>query len=298
MVKLLSELAPAKINLFLRVTGRRPDGYHQLDSLFVPVTLYDRIGLGVRPSPTPEVLLRCDTPGLGADDRNLAVRAAHAFMAEFGLAAEVMIDLRKQIPVGSGLGGGSSDAGAVLRMMARLYAINDSARLLDVAVRLGADVPFFLAPAPAQVRGIGEQILPLRDFTPLELVIAVPPINVSTAEIFGLLRPTGWSGPASAESLSALTAGRFGPGVLIRGALIRAALINDLEAVAMARWPAIAELKATLERLGAVGAAMSGSGGAVFGVFPTAAAATDAADAIRQSALAARVFTAATLDHV
>jgi 4-diphosphocytidyl-2-C-methyl-D-erythritol kinase len=293
MVKLLSELAPAKINLFLRVTGRRPDGYHQLDSVFVPVTLYDRVGLGVRPSPTPEVLLRCDTPGLGADDRNLAVRAAHAFMAEFGLAAEVMIDLRKQIPMGSGLGGGSSDAGAVLRMMARLYAINDSARLLDVAVRLGADVPFFLAPAPAHVSGIGEQILPLRDFTPLELVIAVPPINVSTAEIFGLLRPIDWSGPAPAESLSALTAGRFGPGVLVRGALI-----NDLEAVAMARWPAIAELKAALEHLGAVGAAMSGSGGAVFGVFPTATASAHAADAIRQGAIAARVFTAATLDHI
>ena len=143
MVKLLSELAPAKINLFLRVTARRADGYHELDSIFAPVSLYDRVNLELRLSPNCAVLLRCDHTNLGPDDDNLAVRAARAFMHEFGLIAEVMIDLHKEIPVGAGLGGGSSDAGAVLRMMARLTRIEDPLRLAAIALRLGADVPFF-----------------------------------------------------------------------------------------------------------------------------------------------------------
>jgi 4-diphosphocytidyl-2-C-methyl-D-erythritol kinase len=288
MVKLLSELAPAKINLFLRVTGRRPDGYHLLDSVFVPLTIYDHVGLGVRQSSAPEVLLRCNEPGLGPDDRNLAVRAAQHFMAEFNLTAEVMIDLRKQIPVGAGLGGGSSDAGAVLRMMARLFAVKDHTRMLEVAVRLGADVPFFLSPQPAHVRGIGELIEPLSGLTPLDLVIAVPPVSVSTAEIFQLLQSADWSGPATAETLSALSPERLAPGVLI----------NDLEGVAVKRWPVIAELKSALEQAGAAGAAMSGSGGAVFGIFQSAAEAAHAADALRQRPLVANVFTATTLDGI
>jgi 4-diphosphocytidyl-2-C-methyl-D-erythritol kinase len=288
MVKLLSERAPAKLNLFLRVTGRRPDGYHLLDSVFVPISLYDQLGLGVRQSAAPEVLLRCDEPGLGPDDRNLAVRAAREFMAEFSIAAEVMIDLRKQIPVGAGLGGGSSDAGAVLRMLAHLYRSSDRTRMIDLALRLGADVPFFLAPAAAHVRGIGETINLLPRFPSLEMVVAVPPINVSTAEIFGLLRALDWSGPAPAEAISGLVAGRFDCDWLT----------NDLEAVAMVRWPIIAELKSALEDLGAAGAAMSGSGGAVFGVFRGPDEAARAAQSLSNGPIAAKVFTVTTLNSI
>src|SRR5260370_41481861 len=105
MVKLLSAFAPAKVNLFLRVAGRRPDGYHELDSIFIPVSLCDRIGIETRPASISAVILRCNLRSLPADERNLAVRSASFFMAEFSLAAEVLIDLHKGIPGGTGLGG-------------------------------------------------------------------------------------------------------------------------------------------------------------------------------------------------
>src|SRR5579864_5460686 len=114
MITRLGTRAPAKINLFLRVTGRRTDGHHELDSLFVPVALSDQIELALEPAPATSVSLQCDAEGLGPAERNLAVRAAHAFLDEFGTLAAVTIDLRKSIPAGAGLGGGSSDAGAVL----------------------------------------------------------------------------------------------------------------------------------------------------------------------------------------
>lgn len=284
MVKLLGTLAPAKINLFLRVTGRRANGYHELDSLFVPVAFGDRVGLAFRPSPTSAVRLRCDWPGLGPDEDNLAVRAARAFMAEFTVGGEVMIDLRKTIPAGAGLGGGSSDAGAVLRLLALLHGVNDRARLAATAVKLGADVPFFLAPAPARVRGIGERIEPLTAFASLALVVAVPPISVPTAAIFKRLPPTDWSGPARDDEVDALAAGRVRPDLLI----------NDLAGVAMSQWPVIAELKAMLEECGAAGAAMSGSGGAVFGIFATPEAAAAAAAEVRRRYPAAHVFSTVT----
>ncbi len=285
MIKLLGTLAPAKVNLFLRITGRRPDGYHELDSIFVPVSLCDRVGLALRPAKGASVLLRCNWPELGPEADNLAVRAAHAFMAAFGVEAEVMIDLRKSIPAGAGLGGGSSDAGAVLRLMAELCGINDPVKLTAIAVRLGADVPFFLAPAPARVRGIGELIEPLTAFTPLTLIIAVPPITVATAEVFKRLNRAAWSGPASDGDVRALSAGRADS----------RRLANDLAGVATERWPVIGELKRALEECGAEGAAMSGSGGAVFGVFGTQPAAELAAGRLRDRFSAARVFVVTTL---
>src|SRR5271167_979314 len=157
MVKLLAERAPAKVNLFLRVTGRRADGYHELDSIFVPVSLSDRITIEVRPAPTSSITLRCNIASLGNPGTNLAARAARAFMEEFGISADVMIDLEKTIPAGAGLGGGSSDAGTVLRMLAAmavpmLHESDEiSVRLHKVAIKLGADVPFFLNLRPSRV---------------------------------------------------------------------------------------------------------------------------------------------------
>jgi len=285
MVKLLGTLAPAKINLFLRVTGRRPNGYHELDSVFVPVALSDRVGVAMRPSRTSAVTLRCDSPGLGPDEQNLAVRAARAFMAEFGISAEVIIDLRKMIPAGAGLGGGSSDAGAVLRLMAQLCRVVDPSRLAAVAVGLGADVPFFLAPVPSRVRGIGERIAQLRAFAQLAVVIAVPPFTVPTAVVFKRVTPADWSGPATDETVAALAAGSVTPDLLV----------NDLTRAAGAEWPLIAELRDSLVACGATGAAMSGSGGAVFGVFPTSLASEAAAAEMRRRYPEARVFATATV---
>src|SRR5437660_1364940 len=144
MVKLLAEFAPAKINLGLRVTDQRPDGYHELDSIFLPIAWCDIVRIETRPSSSPRVTLSCDNPALADNDSNLASRAAMAFMREYSVSADVLIDVRKRIPVGAGLGGGSSDAGAVLRMMATLFGLPRDHHLAQVALELGADVPFFL----------------------------------------------------------------------------------------------------------------------------------------------------------
>jgi 4-diphosphocytidyl-2-C-methyl-D-erythritol kinase len=298
MVKLLAEPAPAKINLFLRVVGRRANGYHELDSVFVPVSLCDRVRVEIRVEPESAadtvIALGCDRDDLPTGDKNLAWRAADAFLREFGATIHrprhVAIDLRKEIPVGAGLGGGSSDAGAVLRMMAALCRVDDATRLARVALALGADVPFFLNPHVAHVGGVGEHIAPLDAVAPGEraplwriplwMVIAVPPVEVLTAEVFRALLPEHWSGAARAEHLRAIVAGQITP----------AMLQNDLAAVAMARHPEIAELRSALVAAGALGASMSGSGGAVFGIFADAEAAAQAAVKMRQNLPHARYY--------
>jgi 4-diphosphocytidyl-2-C-methyl-D-erythritol kinase len=289
MVKLISAFAPAKLNLFLRVTGRRADGYHELDSIFVPITLGDRIAIEVRPSPLQQVTLYGSFGDLPADGRNLAVRAALDFMREFSVSAEVLIDLRKAIPAGAGLGGGSSDAAAVLRMMAALFRReygDATARLARVALAIGADVPFFLDPVPARVTGIGEKIAPLGAFPQLALVVAVPPLEVPTAAVFGDLRPHHWTGAATDSDVRAIMAGAVAPHLFV----------NDLAAVAIAQWPEIARVKSYLEEAGASAAAMTGSGAGVFAIFESPAAAQRAADELRRrdpalTAVACAIYT-------
>jgi 4-diphosphocytidyl-2-C-methyl-D-erythritol kinase len=286
MVRLLAEFAPAKINLFLRVVGRRPDGYHELDSIFVPISLCDHVAIEVRPSQAVSISLamRSGVGDIPSNDRNLAWRAAAAMMKEFGLAAQVLIDLHKEIPAGAGLGGGSSDAGAVLRMMAALYQIGDRERLAKAAAGLGADVPFFLDPRPARVGGIGERIAPLDSMPMLHLVVAAPPDEVSTAEVFAALTPDDWSGAAPDADVRAIASGRFEA----------SALVNDLEPVAIRLCPEIRRLKAILQELGASAAAMTGSGGAVFGIFPSAESAVRAAEAGRIRAPESRFIAASS----
>jgi 4-diphosphocytidyl-2-C-methyl-D-erythritol kinase len=285
MVKLLRESAPAKINLFLRVTGRRYDGYHELDSVFVPISIYDRLDIELRPARFAAVQLCCDSDAIPADERNLAIRGAHEFLTEFNIRAEVLINLHKEIPAGAGLGGGSSDAGAVLRMMAVLCGIPQSAPLVTVAMRLGADVPFFLNPTPSRVRGIGERSEALGRIEKPFLLIAVPPVEVPTALVFRDLRPEHWSGPAPDHDILAIIQGRIG----------REHLVNDLEQAAIARWPEIGEVKKLLEAVGARAAAMTGSGGGVFGIFDSNGEASRACQEIGRRAPQVRTFTVSVL---
>jgi 4-diphosphocytidyl-2-C-methyl-D-erythritol kinase len=280
MVKLLAERACAKINLYLRVTGRRADGYHELDSIFVPISLSDRITVEVRPAASSSVALKCNIASLADAQSNLAGRAAHAFMRKFGTSAQVMIDLEKTIPAGAGLGGGSSDAGTVLRMLISMTAPphhDASEQLRKIAVGLGADVPFFLNPRPSRVTGIGERIEVIEKFPTLQLVVAVPPIEVPTASVFKELRREEWRGPVAAIDLNTMH------------------LVNDLEAPAMRLYPQIARLKALLQQCGASAASMSGSGGAVFGIFPDADAAASAVGSLRIKAPEASIFSAKSL---
>jgi len=291
MVRLLAERAFAKINLFLRITGRRADGYHELDSIFVPVSISDRITIEVRPGPS-SITLRCNIASLGDPQSNLAAWAARAFMSEFGISAKVMIDLEKTIPAGAGLGGGSSDAGTVLRMLTSMMSsmLHESSdtpeRLRKVAVALGADVPFFLDPRPSRVTGIGERIEALGGFPTLHLVIATPPVDVPTASVFKALRRGGWSGPAPTRDIDEI----------LRGEIDARHLVNDLEAPAMQLYPQIARLKALLQQCGATASSMSGSGGSVFGLFPDATAADRAASSLRAMAPEAHVFVAKSLE--
>ena len=274
MVRLLAEPAPGKINLCLQITGKRADGYHELDSIFLPIAWSDIVRIETRPSDTPRVSLRCDEAALNDSQSNLASRAASAFMREFGITAEVLVDLRKRIPTGAGLGGGSSDAGAVLRMMAAIFDVSSPAHLAAVALQLGADVPFFLDPGPARVRGIGELIEPLTTMVRLNLVIAVPNVKVPTAKIFAALRREDWSGPVADSKIPPILSGKISA----------TQVINDLAKPAMRLFPDIARLKALLEEEGARVAAMSGSGGAVFGLYDDGPSAEAAALRIRARA--------------
>src|SRR5260370_23552379 len=159
MVTELSGRACAKINLFLRITGRRDDGYHELDSVFLPLSLADEIRLEIRAADEPLVTVNCNLPELARN--NLAASAARAFMSEFDLIADVSIDLEKRIPVGAGLGGGSRDAATVLCMMAAAAQLTDEeamGKLRRIAPTLGADVPFFLHPRTLLGTGNGERI--------------------------------------------------------------------------------------------------------------------------------------------
>jgi len=284
MVKLLAEPAPGKINLCLRVTGKRADGYHELDSIFLPIAWSDIVRIETRPSDVPRVSLRCDEAALNDSQSNLASRAAAAFLREFAIAAEVLVDLRKRIPPGAGLGGGSSDAGAVLRMMAAIFGISSAPRLAAVAVGLGADVPFFLDPVPARVRGIGEVIEPLPPMVRLNLVVAVPRVKVPTAGVFSALKRENWSGPLADSEIPSVLSGKIPPLLVM----------NDLAKPAMALFPDIAKLKALLEEEGARVAAMSGSGGAVFGLYDDGASAEAAVLRIRARAPDASVRSVTT----
>ncbi|HVN63063.1 MAG TPA: 4-(cytidine 5'-diphospho)-2-C-methyl-D-erythritol kinase [Candidatus Binataceae bacterium] len=277
--------ACAKINLFLRVTGRRADGYHELDSVFLPVSVVDGVSVEMRATETAGVALECDVMEL-SHGRNLAARAAHHFLDEFGVKAQVLIELEKHIPAGAGLGGGSSDAGAVLRMMAQMAGIDAPDRLRKIATALGADIPYFLDPRPARVRGIGEIIEPMDAIPHLPIVIAVPPFEVSTSEIFKALPEHDWSGPAPDRDLAAISCGEIS----------QAILVNDLAAVAIEKFPEIGRLKSMLQDYGARAAQMSGSGGAVFGVFASDTEAEEAAAKLSQRARFAAVTAASTLD--
>jgi 4-diphosphocytidyl-2-C-methyl-D-erythritol kinase len=290
MVTELFGRACAKINLFLRVTGRRADGYHELDSVFLPISLADEIRLEIRGADEPSVSVKCNIAELARSQQNIAVRAVRSFMSEFDLIGEVLIDLEKRIPTGAGLGGGSSDAATVLCMMAAAAQLTDddsTGRLRRLALSLGADVPFFLDPRPSRVTGIGERIAPLEEgLAAIPIVIAVPPFEVSTAAIFRELKPEGWSGATPDADIEAIARGEITPELLV----------NDLAAVAIAQFPEIRRLKGLLEDSGARAAQMSGSGGAVFGLFDSIQAAESAAAKIRKRAPFATVIATVTLD--
>jgi 4-diphosphocytidyl-2-C-methyl-D-erythritol kinase len=285
--------APAKINLGLRLLGVREDGYHTLESVFAPIEIWDeleleispgelRIDLEIEPSPGEELPAALSAVTAGPD--NLVVRAALAFARETGLKAGIRLRLRKQIPAGAGLGGGSSDAAAVLLGLASVFdgELADEA-LHALGLSLGADVPFFLNPAPALVCGIGEKIESLAGLPAFDLVVVNPGISLATAEVYraadALRSALTESEPGSTMRAISRLRGETGDMARALGDL----LINDLEPAARRLCPPVARLVGRLRETGAIGVSMSGSGATVFGVFESGGRASRAAEMLRAS---------------
>jgi 4-diphosphocytidyl-2-C-methyl-D-erythritol kinase len=243
--------APAKLNLFLHVTGRRSDGYHMLETLLVPISHGDEIVLAEQDD---RRVARLEGPAEVAPEDDLAVRAARLLQRSCRVERGVAIRVRKRIPLGGGLGGGSSDAATVLLGLNRLWQLGLSRRaLMTLALELGADVPFFVFGEPALGRGIGE-LLAAVSLPPLWFVVLEPPISVATAAVFAAPELTRHSPSAKIQVFPE----NFGR--------------NDLQSVAIAQFPEIAACLGALADAGAVAAPavaarMSGAGACVFAAF-------------------------------
>jgi len=288
------ELAQAKVNLGLKVLGRRHDGYHLIEGLFVPIDLADEVRVEIAASPEPRVSLECAVApdadgvrGFPSGTNNLAFRAAEAFLRASGESVAVSLRLIKRVPVAAGLGGGSSDAGAVLRALDSLIPGALGRRhLARLALELGADVPFFLVSRPAWVEGIGERVTPIGGLPKLSLVLANPGEALSTGSVFeawDALSPTlTATRPGSTlRSLSDWMA--LDPeNSTARSAGLGGLLCNDLEKAARQICPAIGGIQGQLLELGAQAVGMSGSGATSFGVFE---APSEANSAIERLAL-------------
>ena len=263
--------APAKLNLFLHVVGRREDGFHLLQSVFRLIDCCDRVHL--LPLKASRVALAQPLDGVD-DDQELCVRAARLLQAQTGCRKGVEIRLEKNIPVGGGLGGGSSDAATTLMVLNRLWGLRlDRQRLAKLGLQLGADVPFFLFGRNAFVEGIGERLAPVALPAAWYLVL-VPPVTVSTAEIFSL--------PNLTRNTKSIKISSFSDGFWH----------NDLESAVCGRYPVVAQHLAWLRAHAE--ARMSGSGACVFSEFSTEAQARAVASRLPPEM---RGFVARGLDH-
>lgn len=265
----ISAVAPAKVNLYLHVTGRRADGYHLLDSLAVFPALGDKL----RAAPAEQLSLTVGGPfgaGLAAEADNLVLRAARALAALVpGRTVGARLELDKQLPVASGIGGGSADAAATLRLLARLWGVQTD--LAELGLTLGADVPVCLASAPARMAGIGEKLELAPVLPACGMVLINPGVAVTTPSVFRA-RMGDFSRPA------VLPAG-WDDAAAMAADLAR--LHNDLQAPAITLCPVIAEVLSALGgSAGCLLARMSGSGATCFGLFADAAAAESAARAL------------------
>jgi 4-diphosphocytidyl-2-C-methyl-D-erythritol kinase len=251
--------AHAKINLDLRVLGTRADGFHELRTVFQAISLHDTITVVPREGP---FAIECSTAGVPLDRLNLVWKAAQALWRAArreGEVRDLLVQLDKKIPLQAGLGGGSGNAAAALIALARAWRLHvRPTQLTDVAATLGADVPFFLSGGTALGLGIGEEIYPLADLPRHWIVLVIPGFGVSTVDAYN------WYDRERDVDRGVVREPQHVPGPWPSRA---AQMINDLEPPVARRHPEIDQMKATLRRAGALAAAMSGSGSAVFGLF-------------------------------
>lgn len=268
-----------KINLVLNVLGKRPDGFHELETVMQPVPVEDTLSFQLRPA--AGVALTCNNPALPLDASNLVVRAAEAFLQAAKLERGLKIHLEKRIPIAAGLGGGSGNAAATLLALNELFGQPlDQAHLHGLAAALGSDVPFFLQDRPAWATGRGERVVPVEPFDclrPVRALLVHPGFGVSTRWAYQALArfPSAWQGQRGrAETLISL---------LRQGELTSAAraLYNSLEAPVLKKYPILHLFQEFLREEGALAALMSGSGSTTFALFADQASAESSLESFR-----------------
>lgn len=271
---MLTAYSHAKVNLCLEVLGRRPDGFHDIGSIFQTVSLRDR--LTFLPRSDGMIVLSCDRKGIPVGKGNLVYRAAQllrsrlldsGFMAERPMGATIRI--QKRIPAGAGLGGGSSNAATALITLPKLWGVKNlpGVKLKGLAAAIGSDVPFFLTGGTCLVTGRGERVRRLRPLPKLHLVIIFPGRPVSTAWAYSRINSALTKRPKYSKIWVGLVQGRPDARAVSRS------MSNDLERPVIPRHPAIGRAKIDLMKAGALNSLMSGSGSSVFGVFPDRASA-------------------------
>lgn len=250
-------LAPAKLNLTLEVLRRRKDGYHDIRSIMVPINLFDVVSLEIEMGrAVGNVVVESEGLTLPRMEDNLAWRAGRLYLDRSSLPVEVRVHIEKRIPVGGGLGGGSSNAGAVLVGLNRLTGAFSEDALTEMAVSLGADVPFFIRCRPSLVEGIGDRVTLLRDLPKMYFVLLNPGFPAATREVYEKYDSLGVVGEEASieEVIRGFVHGSF-------------PLRNDLKRAAIALYPQIGSLMSLLEGVGARAVSMSGSGPTVYAAF-------------------------------
>ncbi|MCY4114701.1 MAG: 4-(cytidine 5'-diphospho)-2-C-methyl-D-erythritol kinase [Chloroflexi bacterium] len=261
----LTRAAPAKVNLGLQVTGRRPDGYHELVTVMQTLELAD----DVRLESAPTVSGRPSLPDLAAED-DLALRAAHLLRRTLGVASGAHVSVEKRIPAAAGLGGGSSDAAAVLAALNQLWETDvDHARMVQIAAELGSDVPFLVRGGTALATGRGEHLSDLPPAPMRHVVLVRPDSPLATADVYAELRPSEWS---DGERTMDLARG------LAAGELSEDLMCNDLTPAAIRLTPVVGDILVDLRAAGAHPALMAGSGATCFGLFADISTAEEAVE--------------------
>lgn len=272
----------AKINLGLDVLRRREDGYHEVRMIMQTLKMYDRIIL--RKTKEPGIELKSNLFYVPENESNLAYRAAKLLLDEFRPEGGVFIDLQKFIPVAAGMAGGSSDAAAVMYGVNRIFSLGLSKRqLMERGVKIGADVPYCIMRGTVLAEGIGEELTPLPPMPSCKVLVAKPPISVSTKFVYENLK---LDEVRKHPDIDALLEG------IEEGNLHKVAsqMGNVLETVTIPNYPVIAQIREEMMRLGALNAMMSGSGPTVFGLFEDEEAAERAYSEMREGGLAKQVY--------
>jgi 4-diphosphocytidyl-2-C-methyl-D-erythritol kinase len=285
----ISGRAFAKVNLGLRILDRRPDGYHELRTVYQTISLADRLAVEWTTGRRRDVEMTCDDPAL-AGPENLAARAARALLDAGPWRGRVRIALEKRVPMGAGLGGGSSDAGSALcALRALLDPSPDEAALQAAAASVGSDVPFFLVGGRALGVGRGEEVYPLPETARQWLVLVAPGVHVSTPQAYaGLAR----SRPALTPDRKGLILNVFSAGIRASGEAsgdgLRGDWTNDFEDSVFERFPELRKIKGELTAAGAKRASLSGSGSALFGLFDSRESALGAVERLKTRGLVGR----------